>query len=74
MSDNSLFEQQAATLAIRAGQTRGAEFEHCEPIYTTSSFVFENAAQAASRFVDNAPGNVYSRFTNPTVRTFEEDR
>jgi O-succinylhomoserine sulfhydrylase len=60
------------TLAIRAGQHRGLESEHNDPIYTTSSFVFANAAEAAARFVENAPGNVYSRFTNPTVRSFEE--
>ncbi|MFT7531190.1 MAG: O-succinylhomoserine sulfhydrylase [Gammaproteobacteria bacterium] len=60
------------TLAIRAGHRRSPEGEHSEPIFTTSSFVFANAAEAASRFVDNAPGNVYSRFTNPTVRTFED--
>ncbi len=60
------------TLAIRAGQRRGAENEHSDPIYATSSFVFANAAEAAARFMDGAPGNVYSRFTNPTVRTFEE--
>ncbi len=66
-------DQQLAfdTLAIRAGQQRGIESEHNDPIYATSSFVFANAAEAASRFVDDAPGNVYSRFTNPTVRAFE---
>ncbi len=61
-----------ATNAVRAGHQRTLEGEHSEAIFTTSSFVFENAAQAASRFQDNAPGNVYSRFTNPTVRTFEQ--
>lgn len=60
------------TLAIRAGHQRTAEGEHGEPIFPTSSFVFENAAQAAARFSDKEPGNIYSRFTNPTVRTFEE--
>ncbi len=60
------------TLAIRAGQHRTVESEHSEPIFTTSSFVFRNAAQAAARFADEEPGNIYSRFTNPTVRTFEE--
>ncbi len=59
------------TLAIRAGQTRTAEGEHSEPIFTTSSFVFRNAAEAAARFAEGATGNIYSRFTNPTVRTFE---
>jgi O-succinylhomoserine sulfhydrylase len=64
--------QDFETLAIRAGQQRTSEGEHNDPIFLTSSFVFENAAQAAARFVDNEPGNVYSRFTNPTVRTFEQ--
>lgn len=61
-----------ATIGVRAGQSRSPEGEHNDPIFTTSSFVFESAAQAKSRFVDDAEGNVYSRFTNPTVRTFEE--
>ena len=60
------------TLAIRAGQRRTAEGEHSEPIFTTSSYVFDNAAQAAARFANEEEGNVYSRYTNPTVRTFEE--
>ena len=60
------------TLAVRAGQVRTAEGEHCEPIFTTSSYVFSSAAQAAARFSDEEPGNIYSRFTNPTVRTFEQ--
>jgi O-succinylhomoserine sulfhydrylase len=60
------------TLAVRAGQTRTAEGEHCEPIFTTSSYVFASAAEAAARFSDEQPGNIYSRFTNPTVRTFEQ--
>lgn len=60
------------TLAIRAGIHRTAEGEHSEPIFTTSSYVFENAAQAAARFSGDEPGNVYSRYTNPTVRSFEE--
>ena len=60
------------TLAVRAGQDRTAEGEHSDPIFATSSFVFENAAQAAARFSESEPGNVYSRFTNPTVRAFEK--
>ncbi len=60
------------TLAIRSGQHRSAEGEHNDPIFTTSSFVFKNAAQAAERFTTSNDGNVYSRFTNPTVQTFEE--
>ncbi len=60
-----------STRGIRAGQMRTAEGEQSEPIFTTSSFVFDSAAQAAARFSGAEPGNVYSRFTNPTVRTFE---
>lgn len=60
------------TRAIRAGHERTPEGEHAEPIFTTSSFVFKDAAQAAARFADEEPGNVYSRFTNPTVRMFEQ--
>ncbi|PZN33405.1 MAG: O-succinylhomoserine sulfhydrylase [Proteobacteria bacterium] len=61
-----------STLAVRAGQVRTHEGEHCEPIFTTSSYVFRSAAEAAARFAETEPGNIYSRFTNPTVRCFEE--
>ncbi len=61
-----------ATQAIRVGQKTGSEQEHSEPIYTTSSFVFDSAEQAAARFSQEEQGNVYSRFTNPTVRAFEQ--
>jgi len=61
-----------ATRAIRTGHVRTAEGEHCEPIFATSSFVFESAAEAAARFSGEQPGNIYSRFTNPTVRAFEQ--
>lgn len=60
------------TIAIRSGHRRTAELEHSEAIFATSSFVFENAAQAAARFSGAEPGNIYSRFTNPTTRAFEE--
>lgn len=60
------------TLAIRAGHSRTGEGEHAEPIFPTSSYVFESAAAAAARFSGDEPGNIYSRFTNPTVRTFEQ--
>jgi len=60
------------TLAVRAGQVRTAEGEHSEPIFPTSSYVFGSAAEAAARFAGEQPGNIYSRFTNPTVRTFEQ--
>jgi O-succinylhomoserine sulfhydrylase len=60
------------TLAVRAGHARTVEGEHSEPLFLTSSYVFRSAAEAAARFAASASGNVYSRFTNPTVRTFEE--
>ena len=60
------------TLAVRAGQHRSPEGEHGEALYLTSSYVFRTAADAAARFAGEVPGNVYSRYTNPTVRTFEE--
>lgn len=59
------------TKAIRIGHHRTNEGEHSEAIFTTSSYVFENAAEAAARFAEGR-GNIYSRFTNPTVRAFEE--
>ncbi len=60
------------TLAVRAGQHRSFEGEHSEAIFTTSSYVFGSAADAAATFAGDRDGNVYSRYTNPTVRTFEE--
>jgi O-succinylhomoserine sulfhydrylase len=60
------------TRAVRAGQHRTSEGENSEPLFLTSSYVFRNAAEAAARFSGAEPGNIYSRFTNPTVRAFEE--
>jgi O-succinylhomoserine sulfhydrylase len=60
------------TLAVRAGIHRSQFNEHSEAMYLTSSFVFDNAAQAAARFSGAEPGNIYSRFTNPTVTAMQE--
>ncbi len=60
------------TRAIRAGIKRSPEGEHAEPIFTTSSFVFASAEDAAAKFSGDVAGNVYSRYTNPTVHSFEE--
>ena len=57
--------------AVRGGQTRSPEGEHSEPLFLTSSYVFEDAAQGEQRMALGEEGNVYSRYTNPTVRTFE---
>src|SRR3954463_9102159 len=63
---------QQATLGVRAGQVRSQFNEHSEAMYLTSSFVFDNAAQAAARFSNAEPGLIYSRFTNPTVAALQE--
>ncbi|MDP1870186.1 MAG: O-succinylhomoserine sulfhydrylase [Gallionella sp.] len=63
---------QPETLAIRAGTVRSQFGEHSEAMFLTSSFVFDSAAQAAARFIGEEPGNIYARFTNPTVTMFEE--
>lgn len=59
------------TLAVRAGQIRTDQLEHSDAIFPTSSFVYGSAAQAAARFGGDEPGNIYSRFTNPSVQAFE---
>ena len=63
---------QQDTLAIRGGYQRTHEDEHSEALFLTSSYVFENAEMAAKHFSNEIQGNVYSRYTNPTVRTFEQ--
>lgn len=60
------------TQAIRVGHKRTPEDEHSIPIFATSSYVFESAEQASLRFTGKQPGNIYSRFTNPTVTAFQE--
>lgn len=59
------------TLAIRAGVQRSDFQEHSEALVLTSSFVFKSAEEAARRFAQEEPGNIYSRFTNPTVAMFQ---
>lgn len=61
-----------STRAVRHGYVRTHENEHSEAIFPTSSYVFASAAEAAAIFSGEQPGNIYSRFTNPTVRTFEQ--
>lgn len=67
---NSKYDQE--TLAIRAGYKQTAEQENSEAIFPTSSYRFNSAKQAADRFSGEEEGNIYSRFTNPTVRAFEQ--
>jgi len=62
---------QIATQGVRAGQVRSQFNEHSEALYLTSSYVFDNAAQAAERF-GGGGGMVYTRYTNPTVAMFQD--
>lgn len=71
MTDFDWQDYAAETQAIRAGYQRSHEDENSIPIFATSSYVFESAEQAALRFTGKQPGNVYSRFTNPTVSAFQ---
>ncbi|HTM58996.1 MAG TPA: O-succinylhomoserine sulfhydrylase [Burkholderiales bacterium] len=64
-------DYELSTLGVRAGQVRSQFQEHAEALYLTSSFVFDNAAQAASRFAGEE-GMVYTRYTNPTVAMFQD--
>ena len=72
MSPELFAELEFDTLAVRAGVARTNEGEHSEAMFLTSSFTFDSAAQAAARFGGTEAGNIYSRFTNPTVRMFEQ--
>lgn len=72
MTDIDWNDYSLETQAIRAGHKRTHEDEHSIPIYATSSYVFGSAEEAAQRFTGKQPGNIYSRFTNPTVNAFQE--
>ena len=65
-------ENKFETKAIREGYKTSQEQEHSAAIFLTSSFIFDSAEQAAQRFAKEEQGNVYSRFTNPTVETFQD--
>ena len=60
------------TLGVRAGGLRSDFQEHSEALALTTSFVYKSAAEAARRFANEEPGNIYSRFTNPTVTMFQD--
>ena len=59
------------TLSVRAGSEMTAYGENSEALFLNSSFRFDSAAQAAARFGGSELGNIYSRFTNPTVTMFQ---
>lgn len=72
MNDHDLTETLAfATQSIRAGSFRSDQREHSEAIYLSSSFVYDSAAHAQAVFAGDEPGNVYSRYTNPSVQMLE---
>jgi O-succinylhomoserine sulfhydrylase len=61
-----------STLGVRSAEPRSEAMEHSASISLTSSYVFKTAAEAAAVFAGEKPGNIYSRFTNPTVQAFEQ--
>lgn len=67
-----MFNDQGATQMLRIGQGIDVSDSFCEPLALTSAYCFSSASEAAARFGGTEPGNVYSRFTNPTVKTFEQ--
>ncbi len=60
------------TKALRVGKLSTEENSHSTPLFLTSSFTFDSAEHAAAVFAGDEEGNIYSRFTNPTVRAFEQ--
>ncbi len=60
------------TLGVRVGHERTAFGEHSEAIFSTSSYVFTSSEEAAMRFSGEREGDIYSRYTNPTIRIFEQ--
>jgi O-succinylhomoserine sulfhydrylase len=64
--------QKPDTLAVRAGGIRSDFQEHSEALVLTTSFVYKSAAEAARKFANEEQGNIYSRFTNPTVKMFQD--
>lgn len=69
--EDAINKARPATQAVRGGYRHTAEMEHSEALFMTSSYVFESAADAAATFSGDREGNVYSRYTNPTVQSFE---
>ena len=67
----TIHEYHPETLSVRAGSEMTEFGENSEALFLNSSFRFKSAAQAAARFGGTEPGNIYSRFTNPTVTMFQ---
>jgi O-succinylhomoserine sulfhydrylase len=60
------------TEAIRIRTEQTPEKEHSSPIFLTSSFCYDDAEEMRAVFADEKPGNIYSRFVNPTVQEFTD--
>ncbi|HET8902955.1 MAG TPA: O-succinylhomoserine sulfhydrylase [Saccharospirillum sp.] len=69
--EDAINKARPATQAVRGGYRHTAEMEHSEALFMTSSYVFDSAADAAATFAGDREGNVYTRYTNPTVQSFE---
>jgi O-succinylhomoserine sulfhydrylase len=60
------------TRLVHAGRLRSGFGETSEALFLTQGFAYDSAEQCAARFKGEAPGFVYSRFSNPTVAMFED--
>jgi O-succinylhomoserine sulfhydrylase len=60
------------TIAVRTRTKKTHEREHSSPLYLTSSFTFDNAEHMRAAFTDEVEANIYSRFSNPSVKEFED--
>src|SRR3569833_1197497 len=61
-----------SSLAIHGNSHQLVEYAHLLPIFSSSTFTFDDAQQGMDRFSGKEPGFMYSRFGNPTVKAAEE--
>lgn len=67
-----MIDKKIETIAVREGYKNSSEKEHSPAIFLTSSFVFDNAEQADNTFSKKESGNIYTRFTNPSIDLFQK--
>ena len=60
--------KQSKLIRARVEQTKNNE--HASPLFLTSSFTFDNAEDMRAAFADETDANIYSRFSNPSVKEF----
>lgn len=63
-------EQHPITKVIRTQIPRTDEMEHSSPLFLTSSFCYDNAEEMRATFADETDNNIYTRFSNPSVKEF----